>query len=102
MKNQLRAAKLITIIADEAIQDKVFQELNEAGSKGYTVSPAYGRGLSSKNFSSWEGVNVRIESLVSEEKALEIMENLSKKFFGRYGVIAFLQDVSVLRKEKFD
>jgi|GEM_PF-4570517 len=52
MKNQLRAAELITIIADEAIQDKVFQELNEAGSKGYTVSPAYGRGLSSKNFSS--------------------------------------------------
>gem|GEM_PF-5576314 len=47
-------------------------------------------------------MNVRIESLVSEEKALEIMENLSKKFFGRYGVIAFLQDVSVLRKEKFD
>ncbi len=102
MKSQLKPAKLITIIADEAIKDKLISELKTVGMKGYTMSPATGEGLHSQNFSSWEGMNVRIESLLSEEKALKLLEILSQKYFDKYGVIAFLQDVQVLRKEKFD
>jgi len=102
MKVQLKSAKLITIIADEAVKDRIVSELKSVGSKGYTIAPAAGEGLHSQNFSAWEGINVRIDSLLSEEKALKMLEILAQKYFDKYGVIAFLQEAQVLRKEKFD
>jgi nitrogen regulatory protein P-II 2 len=94
--------KLITIIALDSLQNRLIQDLKDCGIKGYTVVEVEGEGLQSRHFSDWEGRNIRIETLASEEKVLKIMDMLSTHYFEKYGVIAFVATVEVLRKERFE
>lgn len=48
----------------------------------------------------WEGLYVRIESLVTTEVADSILEGLNASFFEEYAVIAWLTEVNVLRGVK--
>jgi nitrogen regulatory protein P-II 2 len=61
-----------------------------------------GEGLNGQHFTDWEGRNVRIETLASDEKVLQIMKMLSENYFEKYSIIAFVTTVEVLRKERFD
>jgi nitrogen regulatory protein P-II 2 len=97
----LRQVKLVTIIALDSLEAKLIQELKRLEVKGYTISEAHGEGLHSIKNSDWEGKNIRIETLVSIEKAERLLEVLSKNYFEIYGVIAFVTNVEVLRPEKF-
>jgi nitrogen regulatory protein P-II 2 len=99
---KLELAKLVTIIVDEAIENKVIDELRIAQVKGFTCTEARGEGLNSAHISSWEGKNVRIETLVSEAKAQRIIEAMAEKFLDKYGMIVFSSDVQIFRKERFN
>ncbi|MCZ8239727.1 MAG: hypothetical protein O9346_00285 [Leptospiraceae bacterium] len=98
---KLEKAKLVTIIADEAIQNRLIGELKAVAVKGYTISDAVGEGINSAHLSSWEGKNVRIESLVSETKAQKIFERIYSEYLDRYSIIIFMNDVDVIRKSRF-
>lgn len=93
--------KMITIIALDSLQNRIVDDLKRCGIKGYTVAETEGEGLQASHFSDWEGRNIRIETLASEERVIKIMEMLSQKYFEHYGVIAFVTTVEVLRKERF-
>jgi nitrogen regulatory protein P-II 2 len=93
---------MITIVALDSLQNRLVADLKNCGIKGYTISEVDGEGLHEQHFTDWEGRNIRIEVLVSEDKVLCIMEMLSKNYFEKYGVIAFVTNVEVLRKERFD
>ncbi|MCU0422588.1 MAG: hypothetical protein MUC81_07220 [Bacteroidia bacterium] len=93
--------KMVTIIALDALQHKLIADIKNCGSKGYTVAEVEGEGIHSKHFTDWEGRNVRIETLVTEEIADKIMQTISEKYFDRYSIVAFVSTVEVLRKEKF-
>jgi nitrogen regulatory protein P-II 2 len=99
---QLVPIKMITIIALDSLQNRLLEDLRKCGMKGYTIVEVEGEGLQAKHFTDWEGRNIRIETLVSDEKVLSIMEMLSQNYFEKYGVIAFVTTVEVLRKERFD
>jgi nitrogen regulatory protein P-II 2 len=94
--------KMITIIASDALQNRLIADLKNCGMKGYTVAEVEGEGLHGKHFTDWEGRNMRIETLVAEEKVPQIMEMLSQNYFEKYSIIAFVTTVEVLRKERFD
>lgn len=98
---QLVPVKMITIIALDSLQNRLVDDLKLIGIKGYTVAEVEGEGLHSQHFSDWEGRNIRIDALASDEKVLKTMEMLSHKYFDKYGVIAFVTTVEVLRKERF-
>lgn len=98
---KLEKAKLVTIIADEALQSKLIEELKAVAVKGYTISDAVGEGINSAHLSSWEGKNVRIECLVSEPKAQKIFEKIFADYLDRYSIIIFMNDVDVIRKTRF-
>jgi len=99
---QLMPIKMITIVALDSLQNRLIADLKNCGIKGYTIAEVDGEGLHAQHFTDWEGRNIRIETLVSEDKALPIMEMLSQNYFEKYGVIAFVTTVEVLRKERFD
>jgi len=98
---KLEKRKLVTIIIQDVLEKDVISDIQNLGIKGYTCSPATGEGLNHTRDSGWEGRNVRIETIVKEETSIKVMEMLSKNYFDKYSVVAFLQDVEVFRKEKF-
>jgi len=98
---QTHSTKLLTIITEDILEESLTQDLMELGAKGYTVTKAQGRGLQRIRTSEWEGENIRIETLVSENNANKILKHLSNHYFEKYGMVAFLSDVEVLRKDKY-
>ncbi len=93
--------KLLTIIADEALQRWLIEDIKKLGAKGYTLEKAYGEGDSGGRISQWEGENIRLEMLVSTETAEKILDKISRDYFDKYSIIAYLCDAQVLRGEKF-
>ena len=93
--------KLVTIIAEDELQNRIVEEVHALGARGYTVIKAMGQGLHHLRASEWEGENVVIELLVSEEIAERILDHLADRYFGRFSVTAYLVDAEVVRGEKF-
>ncbi|WP_108972653.1 P-II family nitrogen regulator [Leptospira ryugenii] len=99
---KLEQAKLVTIIADEAIEQKIIEDLRSVAVKGFTITEARGEGLNTTHNSSWEGKNIRIETLVSENKANRIIELMADKYLEKFAMILFCSDVQIYRKERFN
>jgi PII-like signaling protein len=100
--------KKIIIITEAVIEDMVIQLITAQGAKGYTVyRDLVGKGQrgvrSGIGVMEKFGMNVRIECIVAtEEVALSIMEAVFNKFLAKkYAGIAYLEDVRVIRPEKF-
>lgn len=93
--------KLVTIIAEALLEDRLTRDLKRLGAKGYTLTEARGEGSRGVRSSEWEGKNLRIESIVTPQLAHTIMTHLSESYFAHYAVIAYVQDVEVWRGEKY-
>ncbi|MFN0072404.1 MAG: P-II family nitrogen regulator [Chloroflexota bacterium] len=93
--------KLVTIIAEALLEDRLVKELQGLGAHGYTITRASGRGTRGVQASDWEGNNVRIETLVGPEVADQILTHLTEHYFELYAVVAYLQTVEVVRAGKY-
>jgi nitrogen regulatory protein P-II 2 len=93
--------KLLTVIAEAVLEDRLVADLIRLGAKGYSVAGAHGSGASGPGASDWEGGNVRIESLLAPEAADRILEHLAQEYFPIYGVVAYTTDVRVVRGAKY-
>ena len=92
---------LLTIIAEEALTASIEKEILEMGARGYTASAVSGKGLHGLRDNQWEGENVKIETIVSDENCQKILSHLQRKYFERYAMIAFYHPVSVVRTDHF-
>lgn len=92
---------LLTIIAEEALATSIETKIVELGAKGYTCSPVSGKGLDGVRDNQWEGENIKIETIVSEDTCKKILDHLQQKYFERYAMIAFYHPVSVMRTSHF-
>ena len=93
--------KLVTVITERLLKDRVLDDLRKCGAKGFTISNATGKGSRGVRASEWEGQNLRIESVVSRAVADKIVEAIADDFFENYAVIVFLHDVQVVRGDKY-
>jgi len=93
--------KLVTIVAERLFRDQVQEELRTLGAKGFTVTDAIGKGSRGVRASEWEGRNVRIETVVAPEVADRIVEHVAERYFEHYAVIVWVQDVDVVRGDKY-
>lgn len=99
---KLTNVRLVTIIAEPILKDRLLQEIHTLGAHGYTISEVHGEGTRGIHASQWQGGgNVKIETLVSPEVADRIMEAMTDHYFPNYAVIAYVHDVQVVRSEKF-
>ena len=93
--------KLVTIIASSELQDRIIENLREAGAGGYTIGRASGGGLHGPRVRGlWDTGNVRIESLVTTEVAERVLEHVAQAY-ADLSVIAFAQDVEAVPREQF-
>lgn len=93
--------QLLTIIAEEALTTMLEKEIVQLGAKGYTASVVTGKGLKDTRNNLWEGENIKIETVVSEDTCNKILAHLKSKYFERYAMIAFHHPVNVVRSSHF-
>jgi nitrogen regulatory protein P-II 2 len=98
---QTTRLKLVTIIAESILEERMLRELRQLGARGYTVGAARGEGTRGIHGIDWEGQNVRIETLVGPEVAERIMAHVAAHYFSDYAVIVYAVDAEVLRSEKY-
>lgn len=93
--------KRVTIIGDDTVRYRIVKEIKEMGATGYTDCVVHGQGARGVRPRHAEPANSKIEVIATHEMAQRILEHVAKHYFDNYAMIAFLDDVVVLRAEKF-
>ncbi len=92
---------LLTIIAESVLKERLIEEVNHAGAKGYTVTSAEGSGSRHRRVGELLGDNIRLETVVSSEVHDRLMTTLAQNYFPKFAVIAFSHPVHVIRGDKY-
>lgn len=93
--------KLVTIVAESALEKRLVDDLSAQGITGYTVSGAHGAGLRGLRAGDLQGGNVRIECVVGQPIVETIFALLNEHYFPHYACVAWVQGVQVAREEHF-
>ncbi|MFT5366345.1 MAG: nitrogen regulatory protein P-II 2 [Candidatus Latescibacterota bacterium] len=93
--------KLVTIIAERILKDRLTDAIRSLGAKGFTLTDVSGEGSRGVRASEWEGHNLKIETVVSSPVADAIVEHISERYFQHHAVIVYTQDIQVIRGEKY-
>ena len=93
--------KLVTIIAEAVLEERLIKEIRQCGAKGFTIDEVRGAGSRGVRANEWEGRNVRIETIVSDEVSDRILAALADHYFPSYAVIGYVEKVEVVRGEKY-
>lgn len=97
----LTSLKLLTVIADEALENRLVEDILRLGAHGYSVHTVQGKGAHGLRNSEWEGENRKIMALVGSELAEKILAHLAAHYFEHYAIIAYLTPAEVWRGEKY-
>jgi len=93
--------KKVTIVAERLLKETLIKLLASEGATGHTMVAVEGEGSRGIHASDWEGRNVQLETIVSAETAERILARIADEYLENYAVIAYLCDVTVLRRSKF-
>lgn len=93
--------KRVTIIGDATVRYRIVKEIQEMGCTGYTDYVVHGKGDRGVRPRHAEPANAKIEVIATPEVAERIVDYIEEHYFNDYAMIAFLDDVQVLRGEKF-
>lgn len=93
--------KLVTIIAESFLEDRLIHDIKKLGAKGYTITLAKGEGSRGVRASEWEGGNIRLETIVSQDVADRILQQMSNAYFPNFAVIVYVENVEVVRGHKY-
>ena len=100
-KHNIITLKLVTIVAERILEDRLLRKILDLGAKGYTLTQAAGKGSRGVRASEWEGPDTKIETLVSKDVAENIIDHIADTFFEHYAVIVYVQDAAVIRGDKY-
>ncbi len=95
------ALKLVTIVAERILKDRLLEDIRTCGARGFTLTDASGEGSRGVRASEWEGRNTKIETVVSAEVADRIVNHVADHFFKHHAVIVYTQEVHVVRGGKY-
>ncbi|NJD30502.1 MAG: transcriptional regulator [Gammaproteobacteria bacterium] len=94
--------RLLTVVTEAVLERDLLGELEALGVRGYTITDARGRGSRGTRQSDWaQDGNIRIEIVCEPALAARVAARLRERYYDHYAMILFMQDVSVLRPEKF-
>jgi nitrogen regulatory protein P-II 2 len=97
----LKQRKLLTVVAEAAIEHRLIKDIERLGAKGFTVSPAHGKGPRNQRTGDLEGGNIRLETVVSNDVLEGILEILETNYFPHYACSAWVSQVEVVRDERY-
>jgi hypothetical protein len=94
--------RLLTVVTEAVLERELIAEFESLGVRGYTITEARGQGSRGRRQSDWtqEG-NIRVEVVCEPALAERVATRLRERYYDHYAMILFLQDVSVLRPDKF-
>lgn len=98
---ELTALKKLTVITEALLRERILADLKSLGVKGYSIARVEGEGMRHLHTSDFEGDNIQLDTIVTEEVAQAALETLNRKYFSDFSIIVYLQDVKVLRSERF-
>lgn len=94
--------KLLTIIAEALVRERIERLLSDEGAQGFTVFSVEGYGAGGRRTGEiGEYANVQFEAVVQPEVAERLLARLQESYFDNYGIIVYESDVRVLRPHKF-
>lgn len=93
--------KLVTIITEASLEHRLTGDLVKCGAKGLTITAAHGQGPKKQHFSDIEGGAIRVESVMTEAAAVDLIAVLERDYFPFYASTVWLSDVEVLRGERY-
>lgn len=94
--------KLITIIAESALESYLVRDLKRLGVTGYTVCDVRGEGARGKRKGDWDqNRTICLTSICQSALAHAILDHLAATYFEDYAIVAYLSDVDVHRGNKF-
>ena len=104
----LHAAEKVVIITEKIISKGICDIIEACGATGYTLVAAGGKGSRDMRSTSDRAsvvddfANLKIEIIVNNYEMAEcIMDAVRKKYFKNYSGITYLEDIKILRPEKF-
>jgi nitrogen regulatory protein PII len=98
----LHPMKLVTIICESVLEERVVELLRECGAHGHTAFDVRGSGNQGDRIADMlESGNVKINAIVKPAVAEALLQKLHDDLFKAYAMIAYETDVRVLRPEKF-
>lgn len=95
-------ARLLTIVAEAVLRDRLAQLLMHEGATGYTLTACSGQGSRGLRSTTPIGEqNVRIEVVTSPEVVDRLLGRLAAEYFPHYAVVAWATEAHVVRGHKF-
>ena len=92
--------RLVTIIAERAVRDRLLDAVHRLGATGHTIADVQGEGSRGAR-AARGGPSVKIETIVPAAVADRIAEHVAERYFAHHSVIVYLQHVEVLRGSKY-
>jgi hypothetical protein len=93
---------LLVVLTEAVIETALLKDLDSLGLRGYTISDARGRGDRGVRNAAWgDAANIRLEIICAREQAEKLLSHLQVHYYEHYAMVTYLQDVEVLRPEKF-
>ena len=95
------AMKLVTIVTEPILTEKLLGELKSLGTTGATVTDVRGEGSRHLHSGEVPGEKVRIECVVANDVSERILSHVADTYFPHHSLIVFTSDVQVLRGGKY-
>jgi len=96
--------RLVTIIAEADIADRLARDLSALGVRGWNLTRGEGRwsrALDTAGPDDFDGSTVRFELVAKEGVVREVMAHLAAVWFPRYAVFAWVSEAEVMRPGKY-
>lgn len=97
----LKTGKLITVVAEAFVSDRIIREMLRLGASGYSAMPISGQGSRGVRASLGERKNVKIESIVSDSVVEKILHLLSEYYVPQYAVVVYVRDVEIVHGNEY-
>lgn len=92
-------AKVLTVITESVIEQKLIKCLNDLGAPGYTIEEVRGAGRRGVRSNDWDQTgNIRVQIICDDQTADRISEFLAENFIDTYAMYIFKFDAEVIKK----
>jgi nitrogen regulatory protein P-II 2 len=101
MSRELSTVTCLTIVAEAILEQRLVNDMQASGARGWTVTPARGKGPRDRRISEIDGGNIRVEVLASPDVIDRIWQYLEDDYFPNYAITAWSQKVQVARASRY-
>lgn len=92
---------LVTLVAERSVRDRLLDAIHALGATGHTIYDVHGEGSRGTTSSLSDRPSVKIETIVVESVADQIVAHVAEQYFAHHAVIVYVQEVGVVRGSKY-